>query len=164
MNKSIHIERIISIISSQAPINKMTISRILRDRLSAIYLLFVFSLMLHVADEAANNFLGFYNPLIMRIRERISFFPFPVFSFNLWIAGLSLLIIILILFTLLIYKRNRIIIFIIKIFSLLMILNGLGHIIGSIYYSRILPGFYSSPFLIGFSIYLLVITRKEIKS
>jgi hypothetical protein len=46
-----------------------------------------------------------------------------------------------------------------------MIFNGLGHIIGSIYYSKIIAGMVSSPLLIIASIYLLylsTIKKKEL--
>ncbi len=138
----------------------MTHSNFFRDKLSIAYLLLVLSLMFHVLDEAVNDFLSFYNPLVLELRERFSLFPFPTFSFKIWIIGLSLAIILLLLLTQLIYNRNRILLFIIMIFSVLMILNGLSHIIGSIYYSKLLPGFYSSPFLIGFSIYFLVTSKR----
>ena len=141
----------------------MAVSKIFKDKLSIAYLLFVISLMLHIIDEAVNDFLGFYNPFVLNIRERLSFFPFPTFTFRLWIFGLSLLIIILFSITVFIYGRNKVILLIIRIFSFLMILNGLGHIIGSIYFSEILPGFYFSPLLIGASIYLMVTVNSHLR-
>ncbi len=135
---------------------KMKTTDIMNDRLSFGYLLMVFSLGLHVIDEALTGFLQFYNPLVLKLREQFEFIPFPVFPFWLWIPGLSLLVIVLLLLTSIIYRRNRVFIFIIRVFSFIMILNGLGHILGSVYLSRILPGFYSSPLLLALSIYLLI--------
>ena len=129
---------------------------VIHDRLSMAYLLMVISLGLHVIDEAITGFLGFYNPLVLKLREQYEFIPFPVFPFWLWLTGLSLLILVLLLLTSAIYRRIKIFIFFTRAFSFLMILNGLGHILGSIYLSRILPGFYSSPLLLAFTIYLLI--------
>ena len=140
----------------------MISSKIFTDRLSIAYILFILSFLLHVIDEALNDFLDFYNPIVLRIREQFSFFPLPVFSFRLWISGLFLLILILLSITIFIYNRRRVFLFILKIFSYLMIMNGLWHIVGSIYYSKFLPGLYSSPVLIGFSIYF-ILTLNDIK-
>ncbi len=37
----------------------------------------------HVVDEASNDFLAFYNPMVLRMRETLGWFPMP--------AGLMLL-------------------------------------------------------------------------
>jgi|WetSurMetagenome_2_1015567.scaffolds.fasta_scaffold74886_2 hypothetical protein len=142
----------------------MKISDAIHDGLTRAYLLMVLSLGLHVIDEAITGFLGFYNPLVLKLREQFEFIPFPVFPFWLWILGLSLLVMVLFLLTSLINRRNKIYVFIIRVFSFIMILNGLGHILGSIYLSRILPGFYSSPLLLAFSIYLLIILSGKSES
>jgi hypothetical protein len=127
-----------------------------RDKITIIYLLFVFSFILHVTDEALNDFLGFYNPLVKSLKEDFTFIPFPTFSFRLWISGLALLSLLLTISTIFIISRNKVYINIIKAFSVLMILNGLGHIAGSIWFASILPGLLSSPLLMGFSIYLII--------
>jgi hypothetical protein len=142
----------------------MKINEIFRDRLSISWLFLIVSLTLHVIDEALNNFLDFYNPLGLKIKEHISFIPLPTFTFRIWISGLSIGVVLLLLMTPFIYDRNRFFIPVAKIFSILMILNGLAHIIGSIYYDRILPGLFSSPILIIFSAYfilVLILNKKE---
>lgn len=142
----------------------MKINEIFRDRLSISWLFLIVSLILHVIDEALNNFLDFYNPLVLKIKEHISFIPLPTFTFRIWISGLSIGVVLLLLMTPFIYDRNRFFIPVAKIFSILMILNGLAHIIGSIYYDRILPGLFSSPILIIFSAYfilVLILNKKE---
>ncbi len=40
--------------------------------------------------------------------------------------------------------------------GIIMVGNGLLHTVGSLYYGRLLPGVYSSPFLIAAALYLLV--------
>jgi hypothetical protein len=131
----------------------MTFKNNIHDKLTVSYLLLVISLIFHVIDEAVNHFLDFYNPLVIKLREYSSLFPFPVFSFKIWIIGLALLILVLIIITPLIYRRNRIILLITRIFAILMVFNGLGHIAFSIYYVRIIPGMLSSPILFFFSVY-----------
>jgi hypothetical protein len=126
------------------------LQRLVHDRLSVTYLLLVTSLALHVTDEAINHFLDFYNPLALKVREYLIYFP-PTFTFQIWITGLCLAIIILLLLTPLVFKRNSFMLRFAKIFALIMILNGLGHIAGSIWYHKIMAGLATSPLLIFFS-------------
>jgi len=46
-------------------------------------------------------------------------------------------------------------------FAILMLLNGLGHIAGSFYLGRLMPGVYSAPLLLAASIYLLWSVRRD---
>jgi len=141
----------------------MSISKITHDKLVVSWLLLAFCLLLHVVDEALNNFLDLYNPIVLKIKESISFIPLPTFTFKTWIAGLSIGILILFLITPLVSRRNKFIMPLIQIFSVLMILNGLGHIIGSIYYSKLIAGMLSSPFLIIASASVLYFSNKKEK-
>ena len=139
----------------------MTFNKIFHDRLSVSYLLFVMSLMLHVTDETINHFLDFYNPLVQKLKERLTFFPFPTFSFSIWITGLGLLIVILLILTPVVYSRKKFILLIMRVFAILMIFNGLGHLAFSIYYGKIIAGMLSSPFLIFFSAFFFFQAQKN---
>jgi hypothetical protein len=97
----------------------------------------------------------------LKIKESISFIPLPTFTFKTWITGLSFGIVILFLLTPLVSGRNKFIIPLIQIFSIFMILNGFGHIIGSIYYSKFIAGMLSSPFLIIASASVLYFSIRE---
>ena len=50
---------------------------------------------LHVADEAANDFLAVYNPAVRAIRARLPLLPLPTFTFSVWLTGLILAVAIL---------------------------------------------------------------------
>jgi|WetSurMetagenome_2_1015567.scaffolds.fasta_scaffold233492_1 hypothetical protein len=133
----------------------MIFKKILQDKLTVSYIFLVLSLLLHITDEAANRFLDFYNPLVLKLKDFFPIFPFPTFSFKIWITGLVLLIVVLLILTPVIYHKNRFILLATKIFAVIMIFNGLGHIAFSIYYQSMIPGLISSPFLIFLSIYFL---------
>ena len=53
------------------------------------------ALAVHVADEAATDFLSVYNPTVESIRRRFPFLPLPVFTFDVWLAGLIAAVILL---------------------------------------------------------------------
>jgi len=106
------------------------------------------ALLLHVYDEAVNDFLGFYNPVVRNIREAIPGLPIPAFEYDMWLIGLITLVIILFLLSPFAFRNS----YWIRIFSIilgiLMVINGGIHILGSVYLGMILPGLYSSPVLI----------------
>ncbi len=113
------------------------------------------ALAVHVFDEAMTDFLSVYNPTVQAIRERFPFFPMPVFTFDVWLTGLITAIIILLLLSPFAFRQRRWMKRISYPFAILMLLNGLGHIAGSFYLGRLMPGVYSTPLLLAASIYLL---------
>lgn len=116
----------------------------------------VSALALHVLDEALNDFLGFYNPLVRGLKERFGFWPMPEFSFGVWIGGLAAVVLLGFLVIPLVRRRSKPVRRFTNTLGVLMILNGLGHMVGSIYLGRILPGFWSSPLLIAASVWVVV--------
>lgn len=121
------------------------------------------ALLLHVLDEALTNFLSVYNPTVLALRERFSWFPFPVFRFETWLAGLIILNLILLSLSPFAFRGARWLRPIAYLFGVIMLVNGLGHTLGtifgrtveSVHFPRPMPGFYSSPVLLAASIYLL---------
>jgi hypothetical protein len=113
------------------------------------------SLAIHVVDEAMTDFLSVYNPTVLAIRERIPFFPLPVFTFKIWLCGLTGAVLLLLLLSPFAFRGARWV----RIFSyplgILMLGNGLLHIGGSFYLGRARPGVFSSPLLLTSSICLL---------
>jgi hypothetical protein len=122
---------------------------------------FALAVALHVTDEATHNFLSVYNPLARAIRERLPFLPIPTFTFEIWIAGLAAGILLLLALSPLAFKGNRTLRAI--AFPLAVIVglsNAAGHILGSLYFHRWMPGVYSAPVLLIAAIWLLVAAGK----
>jgi hypothetical protein len=114
------------------------------------------ALALHVADEAANDFLSVYNPSVRAIRERFPFLPLPEFTFSVWLGGLILAVAGLLALSPAAFRGARWLRMLSLPYGVLMLLNGLGHIAGSIYFGRFMPGVYSAPLLLAASVYLLL--------
>jgi hypothetical protein len=111
-------------------------------------------LAIHVVDEALTDFLSFYNPLVLTIRERIPYFPMPTFSFGPWLAGLIIAVVTLAVLGPAV-RRGAIGTTVLSwIFSAIMLANGLGHLLGSLYFQRWLPGATSAPLLLVASVLL----------
>ena len=110
---------------------------------------------LHVLDEAVNDFLALYNPTVEQINEAISFLSFPTFSFEGWITGLAVAIIILLLLSNFAYRGKSWMKPLSYLFAAVMLLNGILHIIGSLGTGRVIPGTWSSPVLLLSAGYLI---------
>jgi hypothetical protein len=121
------------------------------------------ALALHVADEAAHDFLSVYNPNARMIRERISWLPVPVFGFTEWIAGLAAAVLLLLALSPLVFRGVRAMRLLSYLLGGLMALNGLQHTIASIYMGRAMPGVLSSPVLFAASIWLIVTARRTLR-
>jgi hypothetical protein len=112
------------------------------------------ALALHVLDEALTDFLGFYNPLVLSIRSSVSWFPMPTFTCGVWLTGLIVLVVVLALLGPTVRRGALGIGFMSWALSAIMFLNGLGHLAGSVYFSRWLPGATSAPLLLVASVLL----------
>jgi len=125
------------------------------QRFGRAWVALALALALHVADEAANDFLSVYNPSVRAIRERFPFLPLPEFTFTVWLGGLMLAVTLLLALSPLAFRGVRWLRLFSVPYAVLMLFNGLGHIAGSVYFSRLMPGVYSAPLLLAASVYLL---------
>src|SRR5258705_11008511 len=112
---------------------------------------------LHVADEAATDFLSWYNPTAQRIRARLGGLHFPpVFTFWPWLLGLSAVTAILFALAPWAFARAAWLVPIAIVFSIINIGNGLLHIVASMRLRQRVPGLVSAPLLLACAIWLLV--------
>lgn len=130
------------------------------------------AIALHVTDEATTGFLAVYNPTVIELRTRYSWFPMPVFEFRQWLTGLICAVAVGFLLSPLFFSGLPWTRPIAYFMAITMTANGLGHTLGTImgrsvetvHFARPMPGFYSSPFLIIASVYLFRATRALAKS
>ncbi len=112
-------------------------------------MLMISAICLHVFDEAVTHFLSFYNELALSLRESVGFSLIPTFTFEAWLGGLIIAIVICFSLTPRVNRGGKFIRIFATLLGMLMVVNALGHMIGSAYMGRLLPGFWSSPFLLG---------------
>jgi hypothetical protein len=112
------------------------------------------ALALHVTDEAVTDFLSVYNPAVRAIRKRIPFLPLPTFRFGTWLTGLCAGILLLFALSPYAFHGSQWLVRVSYPLAVLMFANGLGHLVGSVYLRRFLPGVYSSPILLAASLFL----------
>jgi hypothetical protein len=127
--------------------------------------------VLHVIDEALTDFLSVYNPTVLALRKQIQWLPLPTFSFESWLAGLLLVNALLLLLAPYAFRGVRWMRPLAYGFAGIMILNGFGHVLGTIAGQTVpsvrfpgpMPGFYSSPLLLAAAIYLLSCLQRSVR-
>jgi hypothetical protein len=122
------------------------------------------TLGLHVIDEALTGFLDFYNPLVDGIRTQVSWFPMPTFTFRAWLAGLILLVVVLASLAPVVRRGGRVVRFLSWMLGVIMLTNGIGHLGGSVYFGRWLPGVATAPLLLVSSMLLMHATRHRYRA
>lgn len=128
------------------------------------WLVLVAALGVHVLDEALTGFLEFYNPLVLSIRSVVRWFPMPTFSFGVWLAGLIGLVIVLAALAPAV-RRGAVATGLASwVLSTIMFMNGVGHLAGSAYFDRWLPGATSAPLLLAASVLLGRVTWERQRS
>jgi hypothetical protein len=110
--------------------------------------------LIHVIDEALNDFLDLYNPTVAELTKAYPFLPLPIFTFDIWLTGLLLVITLLFILSYYAFQQRKWIIILSYFYATIMLLNGLGHILGSFYLGDMMPGVFSSPLLLLTSVNL----------
>jgi hypothetical protein len=114
-----------------------------------------------VIDEALIGFLDFYNPLVLGIRSQIPWFPMPTFTFGIWFAGLAVFVLVLAGLAPVVRRGGTAIWLASWALGIVMVMNGVGHLAGSVYFQRWLPGATSAPILLATSVLLMHATRQR---
>jgi predicted tellurium resistance membrane protein TerC len=106
------------------------------------------------------DFLSYWNPLVHSIRERLPFAPLPTFSFPLWLGGLVFAVMVLAYLSRFAYRGVKWMKIVSYFVAVVMLFNGIQHLVASVYMQRAAPGVYSSPLLVAAAAYLLVSVRR----
>lgn len=120
------------------------------------------AVLIHVLDEAWNNFLVVYNPTVTALTERYPWLPLPVFQFEYWLGGLLLAVAALFALKRVARRGSRGIVIAARVLAVAMAVNGVAHIALTVagqtptglVIARPMPGFWSSPVLLAASVYL----------
>jgi hypothetical protein len=109
----------------------------------------VIALALHVADEAGHDFLAWYNPRALRVRQALHGLPFPpTFTFVPWLLGLIAAVVALGALTPLAFAGRAWLRPLAYALAAIHLGNGLLHLGGSILARRAVPGVWSAPVLL----------------
>ena len=96
-----------------------------------------------------------YNPAVRAIRARFPFLPLPIFTFRVWLTGLVLAVLVLASLTPFAFRGVAWIRPVAYAYGIVMVGNGLLHLVGSLYLRKAMPGVYSAPVILAAAVYLL---------
>jgi hypothetical protein len=134
-----------------------------QKRVGIAWLLLTSAFALHVSDEALTGFLSIYNSTVVALQAKYPWFAMPAFDFREFLTTMICVVVVLFALSPLFFDNVRWARPLGYFAAVVQILNAFGHIIGtvlgrtvqSVHFSRPAPGFYSSPFLLIASAYLL---------
>lgn len=118
------------------------------------------TLAAHVVDETVTDFLAVYNPIIRAARARVDWLPLMEFTFAPWLAGQCVLVLLLLALSPLAYRRSRALALAAYPYAAILLLNGIAHLLASVYLGRWAPGATTAPLLIATSLWLLNTARE----
>jgi hypothetical protein len=137
----------------------------LQNRWSLAWATLTAAFALHVLDEATHDFLSWYNPNALRIREYLGGIPFPpVFSFAIWLTGLCVALVALAALTPLIRPGRRWVVIVAYAYGIIHTANAMGHLGISVAGQWLAPGVLSSPPLLAAALWLLIETTRASQS
>lgn len=133
------------------------------------WLLLSLALGVHTWDEAAHDFLRYYNATVLTLYSHFSWFPKLDLEFRPWLFGLLGTTLLLVLLTPFAYRNARWLRPIAYFVAVVQFLNGLNHIaltirgksVPSVAFDGPAPGFYTAPLLLILAAYLWWSLRKS---
>jgi hypothetical protein len=139
-----------------------------RQGFGLAWLLLCVAFALHVWDEAAHDFLSYYNATALALYGHFSWVPRMDMTFREWLTGLVTAVVICAVLTPVAFRNARWLRPLAYLIAFVQLMNGLGHIaaqilggtVPSVRFEGISPGFYTAPLLVAASIYLFWRLRK----
>lgn len=108
----------------------------------------VVALALHMIDEATHDFLSFYNPAALSVRERFPWFPLPTFELAGWLGTLALVLVALLLLAPWAFRGARWMRPLSWALAILIGANGLLHFAAALTLRAMIPGVLTAPLLL----------------
>jgi hypothetical protein len=135
----------------------------LRGGFGFAWLLLCVAFALHIWDEAAHDFLSYYNATALTLYGHFSWIPRMDVTFRQWIIGSLVFIVACVGLTPLAFRNARWLRPLAYPFGLILFLISIGHVVAqilggtvpSVRFDGISPGFYTAPLLLAASGYLL---------
>lgn len=117
---------------------------------------------LHVWDEAAHDFLIYYNATVLTLYGHFSWFPRMDMEYREWLIGLIVAVALCLALTPFAFRNARWLRPLAYLFATIHFFNGMGHIaatllgqtVPSVHFEGVAPGFYTAPLLLLSSGYL----------
>lgn len=125
-----------------------------RCRLHAAWLALTVALTLHVAEGAVRDYLSFYNPLAMSLRDTMLWTWMPTFTFGAWLGGwIAILAVLYGMAWFAAYARGWVI-WAALAYAEVMFLYAAAKIGFALYLEKAIPGIFTAPLVLAASCWL----------
>lgn len=108
----------------------------------------VLALVLHMIDEFVHEFLVFYNPAVLSLREKVPWLPLPTFHLAEWITVLVAVLLALILLSPWAFRGAPWMRPVSWVLAILLGTNGLLHFAAALTLKAMVPGVLTAPVLL----------------
>jgi hypothetical protein len=133
------------------------------------WLLLCLGFVMHVWDEAAHDFLSYYNSTVLALYGHFSWFPRMDMHVRTWLAALLVANLVLLVLTPWAYRNARWLRPLAYVFAGIQLLNGTGHVLAairgrtvpSVQFEGPAPGVYTAPLLVALAAYLFWALQKS---
>lgn len=130
------------------------------------------ALAIHIADEAANGFVGLFNQTSHAIAMSPPGLPMPTLSLHLFLILMVPIVLVLFALTPFAFQGRPWMRPLAVIHAVIEIANAgnhtletiLGHTVSPVHFPRPAPGFYSSPLLAAAAVWLMIEVRRTAKN
>ncbi|MGC8760079.1 MAG: hypothetical protein ACP5UT_13635 [Bryobacteraceae bacterium] len=122
-----------------------------RSRLHQSWLMLTLALTLHVAEGAVRDYLSFYNPLAMSLRDMMLWTWMPTFTFAAWLGGWIAILAVLYGMAWFAAYPARWMVWASIAYAELMFLYAAAKLGFALYLEKAIPGVYTAPLLVAAS-------------
>ncbi|MEJ5368603.1 MAG: hypothetical protein WHT08_09805 [Bryobacteraceae bacterium] len=119
-----------------------------RSRLSHAWLALTFALTLHVAEGALRDYLAFYNPLAMSLRDMLLWTWMPTFTFAAWLGAWIAILAALYGLVWFAAAPARWVVWFAIVYAEIAFLYGAAKLAFAFYLEKAIPGVYTAPLLV----------------
>lgn len=123
-------------------------------RLSRAWLALTLALTLHVAEGAVRDYLAFYNPLAMSLRDMLLWTWMPTFTFAAWLGGWIVILAALYGLTWFAACPARWVVWCALAYAEVVFLFSAAKLAFAIYLQKAIPGVFTAPLLLIASLWL----------
>ncbi len=125
-----------------------------RSRLAQAWLALTVALTLHVAEGAIRDYLSFYNPLAMSLRDMLLWTWMPTFTFAAWLGVWTAILAALYGLTWFAAYPARWIVLAALVYADVIFLFAGAKLGFALYLQKAIPGVYTAPLLLAASVWL----------
>jgi len=135
-----------------------------RSRLSQAWVALTLALAVHVVESALRDYLSFYNPLAMSLRDMLLWTWMPTFTFAAWIGGWTVILAALFGMAWFAAYGARWVVWAAFAYAEVTFLFAAAKLGFAVYLEKAIPGVYTAPLILAASTWLTLESLRALRS